>query len=169
MRSADGGTPERTTDRTTDRTTGAARERVFCWEWDLAATPAQLWPLVADTNRFDRDSGVPAMTDVAEIGTAGDGSELRNGRTQIRLRQFGVPLTYVQDPFEWDEPHRFSVVRRFASGPIDTLRVSVRSTVPSVLTDTVEPLSSVVTARVGTWRTSVCWAVTMSAVTDEPT
>lgn len=87
------------------------------WVWELQASPEQLWPLVADTNRFDRDSGVPA----ADLVT--DGELLGDRRVRVRVRQYGVTLDYVQDPFVWDEPRRFGVTRHFSSGPIGRLRI----------------------------------------------
>ena len=35
-------------------------ELAFRFELDLDSSPALLWPLVSDTNRFNRDAGVPA-------------------------------------------------------------------------------------------------------------
>ena len=36
----------------------APREYYYRWEWHLRSSPAALWPLVSDTNRFNRDTGV---------------------------------------------------------------------------------------------------------------
>ena len=33
----------------------------YRWEWMLDAEAEALWPLVADTNRFNRDTGVPTL------------------------------------------------------------------------------------------------------------
>lgn len=98
------------------------RDHQYRWEWDLQASPEQLWPLVADTNRFDRDAGVPG------VAPLDGGVPLANGRTRLRVRQYGVPLDYVQEPFEWDEPHRFSVTRRFTTGPLSQLRAEAELT-----------------------------------------
>ncbi len=97
----------------------SGREYRYSWEWDLGASPAQLWPLVADTNRFDRDGGVPVAIDLDAAG----GTRLPNGRAHVRVKQYGVPLDYVQEPFEWDEPRRFSVTRTFETGPLGSLRI----------------------------------------------
>ncbi len=37
------------------------RDFHYRWEFDLESSPEQLWPLVADTNRFNRDTGVPEV------------------------------------------------------------------------------------------------------------
>ncbi|MDT4954898.1 MAG: hypothetical protein QOJ02_3036, partial [Acidobacteriota bacterium] len=34
------------------------REIHYHWEYDLKATPEKLWPFLADTNRFNRDTNV---------------------------------------------------------------------------------------------------------------
>ncbi|TML60049.1 MAG: adenylate/guanylate cyclase domain-containing protein [Actinobacteria bacterium] len=76
-----------------------------------------MWPLVADTDRFNRDTGVPP---VEVLGTEA------NARRRLRLRRLGVPIEWEEEPFEWVRPHRFGVVRRYARGPIVELRVEAR-------------------------------------------
>jgi len=88
----------------------------YCWEWRLRSSPERLWPLVADTNRFNRDVGVPDL----ELGEV-----RRGGRRLLRLRKLGIPIEWEEEPFEWIEPHRFSVVRRYSKGPVAEMRVAV--------------------------------------------
>jgi class 3 adenylate cyclase len=73
-----------------------------------------LWSLVADTSRFNRDTRVPP---VERRGTGA------NARRRLRLRRFGVPIEWEEEPFEWVRPRRFGVVRRFLGGPLAELRV----------------------------------------------
>jgi class 3 adenylate cyclase len=94
------------------------REFHYRWEFDLESSPEQLWPLVADTNRFNRDTGVPAIENLANPGAA-----LRNARRRMRLSAFGIPVEWEEQPFEWVRPVRFGVVRRYSKGPIEELRV----------------------------------------------
>jgi len=94
------------------------REFHYQWEFDLESSPEQLWPLVADTNRFNRDTGVPAIENVSNPG-AGP----RNARRRLRLSAFGIPVEWEEQPFEWVRPARFGVVRRYSKGPIEELRV----------------------------------------------
>ncbi len=89
------------------------REFHYRWEYDLQASPEELWPLVADTNRFNRDAGVPA---VEALGRAG------NAR-RLRLFKFGVAVEWEEQPFEWIRPYRFGVVRRYTKGPVSEMRV----------------------------------------------
>ncbi len=94
-----------------------AREHTYRWEWRFPVRPEQLWPLVADTDRFDRDAGVPELEPLLVDATLGPGT------TRQRVRQYGVALDYVQEPFEWVEPEHFGVVRHFATGPLTRLAI----------------------------------------------
>ncbi|RPJ00127.1 MAG: hypothetical protein EHM39_05350, partial [Chloroflexi bacterium] len=90
----------------------------YHWQWRLRSDPETLWPLVTNTNRFDRDSGTPRMT---AVRLSGD-DRLTNARAWVRLPALGIPLEYVQEPFEWTYPHRFGVTRRYTAGPLAELR-----------------------------------------------
>jgi class 3 adenylate cyclase len=92
------------------------REYHYLWEWQLRSSPAALWPLAADTNRFNRDAEVPA---VEERGAGA------NARRRLRFSKLGIGVEWEEEPFEWIEPHRFSVVRRYVSGPVAEMRVAV--------------------------------------------
>jgi class 3 adenylate cyclase len=95
----------------------------YRWEFDLESSPEQLWPLVADTNRFNRDTGVPAV-EILKSETR----NLRNARRRLRLSAFGIPVEWEEQPFEWIRPSRFGAVRRYTSGPMSELRVLVELT-----------------------------------------
>ena len=93
------------------------RQLRFHWRHELAASPEALWPLVADTDRFNRDTGVPP---VEVLGTGA------NAWRRLRLRRLGVPIEWEEEPFEWLRPERFGVVRRYSRGPIAEMRVQAR-------------------------------------------
>ena len=93
------------------------RELHYTWEYNLKASPEQLWPFVADTNRFNRDTGVPA---VAPPPTKR--SRLQNARQRLRLSIYGMALEWEEQPFEWIRPFRFGVVRKYTRGPMAELR-----------------------------------------------
>ncbi|MDQ2976547.1 MAG: DUF5939 domain-containing protein [Acidobacteriota bacterium] len=93
------------------------REIHYRWEYDLKASPEKLWPFVADTNRFNRDTNVPAVA--AQPGA----SRLRNARRRLRLSVFGMPVEWEEQPFEWVRPSRFGVKRNYSKGPIAELKV----------------------------------------------
>ncbi len=98
------------------------REFHYRWQWNLQSSPETLWPLVTDTNRFNRDSGVPNVERIAG-STGSTGSKRR-----LRLARFGIPIEWEEEPFEWIRPSRFGVVRRYASGPVAMMRVLVELT-----------------------------------------
>ncbi|HEX8491667.1 MAG TPA: DUF5939 domain-containing protein [Pyrinomonadaceae bacterium] len=95
------------------------REFHYRWEYELRASPEQLWPLVADTNRFNRDANVPAVNEVR----VQDGTRLTNARRRLRLFVMGLAVEWEEQPFEWIRPHRFGVVRRYTKGPVAEMRV----------------------------------------------
>ena len=52
----------------------------YCWEWQLQSGPELLWPLVADTNRFNKDTGLPPLD-----REGGKEEPLRNARRRLRF------------------------------------------------------------------------------------
>ena len=94
----------------------------YHWQWNLQAGPDALWPLVADTNRFNRDTGLPAIE-----RRATDGPAQRNVR-RLRFTKMGIAVEWEEAPFEWVRPQRFGVVRRYLRGPVAEMRVFVELT-----------------------------------------
>jgi class 3 adenylate cyclase len=92
------------------------REFHYCWEYDLKSEPKDLWPLVADTNRFNRDAGLP------HVEAAGSERGAK-GRRRLRLFKFGMPVEWEEQPFEWVKPQHFGVVRKYSKGPVAEVRV----------------------------------------------
>lgn len=88
----------------------------YRWEWRLRSTPEQLWPLVSDTNRFNRDTGLPAVRRVPDAAQ-------RNARQRLGFSRFGVRLEWDEEPFEWVRPYRFGVRRRYRAGPVAAMQV----------------------------------------------
>ncbi|MBM4427893.1 MAG: SRPBCC family protein [Chloroflexi bacterium] len=93
-----------------------AKEFHYKWVWELASTPEALWPLVSDTNRFNRDTGLPPM-------------QLLGIENRVKLVKFKLPLVNVvweEEPFEWTYPYRFGILRRYRTGPLLEMRVDCR-------------------------------------------
>lgn len=88
----------------------------YRWEWSLRASPEALWPLVSDTNRFNFETGAPAVERVPSAGPAP-----ASGRRVLRL-ELGRGIEFEEEPFEWVRPEKFGVVRRYRSGPLVQLR-----------------------------------------------
>jgi class 3 adenylate cyclase len=95
----------------------APRELHYHWEYNLKASPEKLWPFVSDTNRFNRDTGVPSVEPAKS--TRG---RLRNARRRLRLSMYGMSVEWEEQPFEWIKPSRFGVARTYSKGPIVELR-----------------------------------------------
>lgn len=94
------------------------RDFHYRWEYELQSSPEQLWSFVADTNRFNRDAGVPALQPAD-----GKRQRLRNARRRLRLSFLGVPVEWEEQPFEWIKPSRFGVIRKYSKGPIAELKI----------------------------------------------
>jgi class 3 adenylate cyclase len=92
------------------------------WEFDLKSSPERLWPFIADTNRFNRDTGVPSI----EVDSAN--KRLRNARRKLRLSVYGLPVEWEEQPFEWVKPFRFGVERVYNKGPLARLRMLAQLT-----------------------------------------
>ena len=93
----------------------------YRWEWRLRSGPEQLWPFVTDTNRFNRDAGLPA------VQRAG-GKTRQNARQRLRFSRLGIQVEWEEEPFEWVRPYRFGVNRRYRAGPVASTRVLVELT-----------------------------------------
>src|SRR5438270_135276 len=103
----------------TDLKTVEQKEFHYRWEYDLSASPQALWPLVADTNRFNRDAGLPGVASVEAESAPG-----KISRRRLRLSKLGVGVEWEEEPFEWIRPYRFGVVRRYRTGPVEEARVT---------------------------------------------
>jgi class 3 adenylate cyclase len=93
------------------------REINYSWDYNLKSTPEQLWPFVSDTNRFNRDTGVPSVEP-----TPGKRQRLRNARRRLQLSFYGFAVEWEEQPFEWVRPMRFGVSRKYSKGPVAELR-----------------------------------------------
>ncbi|HEX2270326.1 MAG TPA: DUF5939 domain-containing protein [Pyrinomonadaceae bacterium] len=93
------------------------REFHYRWKFDLKSSPERLWPFIADTNRFNRDTGVP------KIDVEKQEKRRPNARRKVRLSIYGMPLEWEEQPFEWVKPSRFGIERVYSRGPMARLRV----------------------------------------------
>ena len=88
----------------------------YRWTFDLQSSPERLWPFIADTNRFNRDTGVP------KVDVEKDGKRRLNARRKLRLSIYGMPVEWEEQPFEWVKPSRFGIERVYSKGPMARLR-----------------------------------------------
>jgi class 3 adenylate cyclase len=84
----------------------------------IAAPAPLVWALVADTNRFDRASGlVPGKYAFEEVADEGG----RKSRELVAsARQTGFDLRWVEPPYDWVEGVFVRGERRFLEGPLRT-------------------------------------------------
>lgn len=93
-------------------------EKLYRWAWDLRSAPEALWPLVSDTDRFNRDCGLPPF----EVRAPEKGEPAPEpGLRKLRSRYLGILGEWEEREFEWVQPVRFAVERRFSKGPLSRL------------------------------------------------
>lgn len=74
----------------------------------LSSSPAELWPLVSNTDRLNRALGLPVMTS--------SGANSVDYSQQISACLFGVPLRWTETPFDYVEARNYEVTRDFHTG-----------------------------------------------------
>lgn len=84
----------------------------FRWSWNLASQPEEIWPFVANTERFNKASGLPAVD--FEDHAEPDGFVRRTGT----LRALGMTVRWDEHPFEWTRFRGHSVYRAYSEGPL---------------------------------------------------
>jgi class 3 adenylate cyclase len=92
----------------------------FRWTWELASPPEALWPLVSDTDRFNRDCGYPSVEVIPPDSSAG---RVTNSR-RLRAVAGGVLIEWDELAFEWLAPHRYAVERLYHRGPVAKMVMS---------------------------------------------
>jgi len=85
----------------------------FIWTWELASPPSALWPLVSNTDRFNRDCGYPPVVVVPSSSP----------HRRLRATVMGLAIDWEEQAFEWLEPRRFAVSRHYFSGPVAAMVV----------------------------------------------
>jgi len=90
----------------------------YRWTWDLRAPPAALWPLVSNTDRFNRDCGFPPF----EVRQPAEGEPPPEiGVRRLRSVYLGIVGEWEEREFEWVQPLRFAVHRAFSRGPLASM------------------------------------------------
>jgi class 3 adenylate cyclase len=98
----------------------AQREHQYRWSFELLSSPEALWPLISNTDRFNRDAGLPSLR---RSGTKGPG--VPNAGRRLFLRKYGMTVEWEEEPFEWVRPSKFGVRRVYLKGPVAEMRVLV--------------------------------------------
>ena len=89
---------------------GLPQEYQYDFVWDFKSSPEELWPLVSDTNRFNRDTDIPEVT--------GSMTPDENLHRPVSFTTKGVTVAWQEHPFEWVRNRYFTVTREYTSGPI---------------------------------------------------
>ncbi len=89
----------------------------YTWTFETQAPPEALWTKMADTNRFNRDTGLPALTPRV--------IEPRGADRHLGFKFFGIPIEWDEEPFEWERPYRYAVVRRYTGTPLKEAHIRV--------------------------------------------
>ena len=97
----------------------------FRWTWDLRSSPEALWPLVSNTDRFNRDCGYPPVTLIPSA--AGEKGKVTNAR-RLRASVMGLTIEWDELAFEWLAPTRYAVERTYYSGPVAKMIMSCELT-----------------------------------------
>lgn len=93
----------------------AYSEKHYRWSWDFESPPAVLWPLVSNTDRSNRDCGFPPF----EVRPPREGEAAAEpGVRRLRSVYLGIVGEWEEREFEWVQPVRFIVDRRFSRGPL---------------------------------------------------
>ena len=81
------------------------------WTWTFDLPPDRLWPVLADTDRFNEAMGLPAYT--LEQTPQPNGTVVRRGRGKAA----GFALEWEEKPYEWIAGRHFRQSRVFTKGP----------------------------------------------------
>ncbi|HYX01921.1 MAG TPA: adenylate/guanylate cyclase domain-containing protein [Reyranella sp.] len=81
------------------------------WTWTFDLPPDELWPVLADTNRFNEAMGLPPYA--LEETPQANGTVLRRGRGKAA----GFQLEWEEKPYEWIAGRHFRQARVFTKGP----------------------------------------------------
>jgi class 3 adenylate cyclase len=84
----------------------------YRWQWALKSSPDELWPYVADTQRFNHAARLPTIN-FTEIPLETGGS-----RRIAHASKWGISVVYEDFPFEWVKGQQFSNLRVFERGPL---------------------------------------------------
>ncbi len=81
------------------------------WTWTFDLPPDRLWPVLADTDRFNEAMGLPSYT--LEQTPQPNGTVVRRGRGKAA----GFTLEWEEKPYEWIAGRHFRQSRVFTKGP----------------------------------------------------
>mgnify|MGYP006277932633 FL=1 len=90
----------------------------YQWKWRVTSSSEAFWNVFSDTNRLNRDLGMPALIQPGEETETGP-----NGRFYFQTEMMGMNLEWTELPFEWIEPYGFELTRIYQNGPFKKTRM----------------------------------------------
>jgi class 3 adenylate cyclase len=91
------------------------------WKWILNLPLrhcGRWWQLVADTSRFNHDTGLPPFSDVK------DARDVLPGARRLQFYMYGFyHWVWDEEPFQWVFPYRYTVRRHYLKGPLAEMSV----------------------------------------------
>ncbi|HZV02426.1 MAG TPA: DUF5939 domain-containing protein [Planctomycetota bacterium] len=95
-------------------------ERLWSWEWQLAAPPEKVWPFVSDTQRVGKAIGFGPWNFKAT-------PDARGGATRKgSVTALGVTIEWDEHTYEWNAPREMGVLRVYTRGPFAAIRQHVK-------------------------------------------
>ncbi len=84
--------------------------QTYALQWDLQASPDQLWPYVSNTEKMNRATGLAPVR--FEIESTQKAQSTMTGQARVA----GLALQWREHPYEWIEGRRHVVLRVFEKG-----------------------------------------------------
>lgn len=91
----------------------------FSWSWQISALPREIWPFISDTNRLFKDIGQPSIREANITQT------VKPGFAQLSYNGINRYEIWEEEPYEWEFPFRYGVVRHYKTGPYKNLKIQV--------------------------------------------
>lgn len=89
------------------------------WSWQLKSAPEELWPYLTDTNRLFKDLKQPS------VQRAHLTQSVYQDLIQLSYNAINRYEVWEEEPYEWEYPFRFGLVRNYQSGPYKSLKIQV--------------------------------------------
>ncbi len=90
----------------------------FQWNFELKASPQQLWPFLSDTNKFLKKAGQ------FSIRKQTFSRETPGSFLELTTRNLSGNQAWIEEPYYWEKPFRFGTKREYRSSILKRLKFS---------------------------------------------
>lgn len=95
------------------------QQQLHSWEFSLGAPPAKIWPYLSDTNRLFKQLGAtPVQLTSLSRNTP-------KGFLELGHNAINSYVTWLEEPYSWETPYRYSVKREYKLGLLKELRITL--------------------------------------------